>query len=114
MYLATKKVGKNNPKAAEIEADNKVRMQWNQTVDRALISGGAKKDILDVKREKISEEVKHSIEIYGNRPFFLADIIILAIKALELLISKVLLAAAKEVEKVVDGIEWMKMSLYNV
>lgn len=102
MYLATKKVGKNNPKAAEIEADNKVRMQWNQTVDRALISGGAKKDILDVKREKISEEVKHSIEIYGNRPFFLADIIILAIKALELLISKVLLAAAKEVEKVVD------------
>lgn len=102
MYLATKKVGKNNPKAAEIEADNKVRMQWNQTVDRALISGGAKKDILDVKREKISEEVKHSIEIYGNRPFFLADIIILAIKALELLISKVLLVAAKEVEKVVD------------
>ena len=52
--------------------------------------------------KKISEEVKHSIEIYGNRPFFLADIIILAIKALELLISKVLLAAAKEVEKVVD------------
>ena len=50
MYLATKKIGKNNPKAAEIEADNKVRMQWNQTVDRALISGVAKKDILDVKR----------------------------------------------------------------
>ena len=70
MYLATKKIGKKNPKAAEIEADNKVRMQWNQTVDRALISGVAKKDILDVKREKISEEVKHSIEIYGNRPFF--------------------------------------------
>lgn len=108
MYLATKKVGKNNPKAAEIEADNKVRMQWNQTVDRALISGGAKKDILDVKREKISEEVKHSIEIYGNRPFFLADIIILAIKALELLISKVLLVAAKEVEKVVDIPMYMK------
>lgn len=102
MYLATKKIGKNNPKAAEIEADNKVRVQWNQTVDRALISGVAEKDILDVKQEKISEEVKHSIELYGNRPFFLADIIKLAIKALELLISKVLLAAAKVVEKVVD------------
>ena len=102
MYLATKKIGKNNPKTAEIEADNKVRMQWNQTVDRALISGVPQKDILDVKREKISEEVKRSIEIYGNRPFFLADIIILAIKILELLIAKVLLAAAKVVEKVVD------------
>jgi hypothetical protein len=102
MYLATKKVGKNNPKAAEIEADNKVRMQWNQTVDRALISGVPQKDILDVKREKISEEVKRSIEIYGNRPFFLADIIRQAIKTLELLIARVLLAAAKVVEKVVD------------
>lgn len=102
MYLATKKIGKNNPKAAEIEADNKVRVQWNQTVDRALISGVAEKDILDVKQEKISEEVKHSIEIYGNRPFFLADIIRLAIKTLELLIAKVLLAAVNVVEKVVD------------
>ena len=102
MYLATKKIGKNNPKAAEIEADNKVRVQWNQTVDRALISGVAEKDILDVKQEKISEEVKHSIEIYGNRPFFLADIIRLAIKTQELLIAKVLLAAVNVVEKVVD------------
>ena len=48
MYLATKKIGKNNPRAAEIEADNKERIRWNQTVDRALISGVAKEDILDV------------------------------------------------------------------
>lgn len=102
MYLATKKIGKNNPKAAEIEADNMERVIWNQTVDRALISGVAEEDILGVKREKISEEVKHSIELYGNNPSFLGDIIRLAIKALELLISKVLLAAAKVAEKIVD------------
>lgn len=102
MYLATKKIGKNNPKAAEIEADNMERVRWNQTVDRALISGVAQKDILDVKREKISEEVKRSIELYGNCPFFLAEIIGLAIKALELLIAKVLLAAAKVAERIVD------------
>ena len=42
MYLATKKIGKNNPKAAEIEADNMERVRWNQTVDRALISRVAK------------------------------------------------------------------------
>lgn len=104
MYLATKKIGKNNPKAAEIEADNMGRVRWNQAVDRALISGVAEEDILGVKREKISEEVKHSIELYGNNPSFLGDIIRLAIKALELLISKVLLAAAKVVERVVDNV----------
>ena len=86
----------------EIEADNMERARWNQTVDRALISGVAEEDILGVKREKISEEVKHSIELYGNNPSFLGDIIRLAIKALELLISKVLLAAAKVAKKIVD------------
>ena len=75
MYLATKKIGKNNPKAAEIEADNMERVRWNQTVDRALISGVSEEDILDVKREKISKEVKHSIELYGNNPSFLVGII---------------------------------------
>ena len=102
MYLATKKIGKNNPKAAEIEADNMERVRWNQTVDRALISGVAEEDILVVKREKISEEVRRSIELYGNNPSFLSEIIGLAVKALELLISKVLLAAAKVAEKIVD------------
>ena len=102
MYLATKKVGKNNPKAAEIEADNMERVRWNQTVDRALISGVAEEDILGVKREKISEKVKRSIELYGNNPSFLAEIIRLAIKTLELLISKVLLAAVKIAERVVN------------
>ena len=62
MYLATKKIGKNNPKAAEIEADNMERVRWNQTVDRALISSVVEEDILGVKHEKISEEVKRSIE----------------------------------------------------
>lgn len=104
MYLATKKIGKNNPKAAEIEADNMERVRWNQAVDRALISGVAEEDILDVKREKISKEVKRSIELYGNNPSFLVGIIRLAIKALELLISKALLAVAKVAERVVDNV----------
>ena len=102
VYLPTKKIGKNNPKAEQIRTDNQYRAMWNQTVDRALISGVAEEDILGVKREKISEEVKHSIELYGNNPSFLGDIIRLAIKALELLISKVLLAAAKVAKKIVD------------
>ena len=38
----------------------------------------------------------------GNHPSFLADIIRFAIKALELFISKVLLAATKMAERIVD------------
>lgn len=37
-YLPMKKIGKNNPKAAQMEADNLQRKRWNQTIDRALLS----------------------------------------------------------------------------
>lgn len=50
MYLATKKIGKNNPKAAEMEADNAKRTLWNQTVDRAIVTGVAKSEIMQIKR----------------------------------------------------------------
>ena len=43
-YLATKKVEKNNPKAAEIKADNEIRMEWNRTVDHAIVSGVSEKE----------------------------------------------------------------------
>ena len=76
--------------------------RWNQTVDRAMISGVAEEEIMGVKHEKISEEVKRFIELYGNNPSFLAEIIRLAIRALELLISNVLFAAAKMAERIVD------------
>lgn len=36
LYLPTKKIGKNNPKAEEIAKDNEMRKEWNATVDQAL------------------------------------------------------------------------------
>ena len=39
VYLPTKKIGKNNPKADEIKADNAARQEWNRTADMALLSG---------------------------------------------------------------------------
>ena len=57
-YLATKKVVKNNPKAEQIEQDNKLRMDWNREVDRAVISEVPIEDILQIKREHITEPVK--------------------------------------------------------
>ena len=92
-YLATKKIGKNNPKTEQIEQDNKLRMDWNREVDRAIISNVPMDDILQIKREHITEPIKRSIEIYGNKPQRLALILNMAITELVLLISKVLEAA---------------------
>ena len=92
-YLATKKIGKNNPKTEQIEQDNKLRMDWNREVDRAIISEVSMDDILQIKREHITEPIKRSIELYGNRPQRFALILNMAITELVLLISKVLEAA---------------------
>ena len=92
-YLATKKIGRNNPKAEQIEQDNKLRMDWNREVDRAIISNVPMDDILQIKREHITEPIKRSIEIYGNKPQRLALILNMAITELVLLISKMLEAA---------------------
>lgn len=43
-------------------------MDWNREVDRAVISEVPIEDILQIKREHITEPVKRSIERYGNKP----------------------------------------------
>lgn len=58
VYLSTKKIGKNNPKAEQIKTDNQYRTMWNQTVDRALISGVPEGQILEVKQSEIGQKVK--------------------------------------------------------
>ncbi len=63
MYLATKKIGKNNPKAAEMEADNAKRTLWNQTVDRAIVTGVAKSEIMQIKKERITDRIAESVWI---------------------------------------------------
>ena len=50
LYLATKKIGKNNPKAEQIQTDNEYRMRWNCEVDRAIVSGVAETEIQQIKK----------------------------------------------------------------
>lgn len=49
-YLATKKIGKNNPVEEQIKADNEVRHEWNRTVDMAIVSGVSEEDISRIKK----------------------------------------------------------------
>lgn len=50
LYLATKKIGKNNPKAEQIQTDNEMRMRWNCEVDRAIVSGVSEMGIQQIKK----------------------------------------------------------------
>lgn len=100
-YLATKKIGKNNPKAAEIKADNEIRMEWNRTVDRAVVSGVPEAEILELKKTEITDRVKESVEQNGNKPELFRAIVRAAILLLECLIAKVMQKAMDFVEKVI-------------
>lgn len=75
VYLATKKIGKNNPKAAEIRADNATRQEWNRMVDVALVEGVSEEDILKIKQEKITDETMRSIRANGWLPDMFRQII---------------------------------------
>ena len=75
VYLPTKKIGKNNPRAAEIEADNAVQQEWNRTADLALVSGIEKVKILAVKKEEIQEKTSESIKQNGWLPKLFRSIV---------------------------------------
>jgi len=98
-YLPMKKIGKNNPKAAQMEADNLQRKRWNQTVDRALLSGVLEQQIIEVKKVQIAGRVSQSIGRSGSRPELFAIIIEMAIRVLELLIMQIIDLSKKFVEK---------------
>lgn len=99
VYLATKKIGKNNPKAHEIEVDNQKRQDWNRAVDMALISGVLEPQIMEVKRKEITEPIKKSIARYGKSPGLFARVVTVAVEALEFLIESVLFKKSREVSE---------------
>lgn len=88
VYLPTKKIGKNNPKAAEIEADNTARQKWNRTADMALISGIEETKILEIKKEEIHQKATQSIKANGWLPSLFRSIVSKAKEFLQNLIKQ--------------------------
>lgn len=82
-YLATKKIGKNNPMEAQIRADNALRQEWNRMVDQVLIAGGKEHEIIEFKHDEISSRISESVKVYGEAPNLFADIIRSAIRILK-------------------------------
>ncbi len=88
-YLPMKKIGKNNPKAEQMQSDNEIRKKWNQTVDRALLIGVPETQIIQIKHIEISKKTKESFRKVGNQPQMFITIIWLAIAVLEHLITQI-------------------------
>ena len=89
-YLPTKKIGKNNPKAVAIESDNKLRQEWNRTVETALAMNIPIESILRIKRSDIDFKVKQSSSLFGKQPQSLQYILTAAIEKLSILIYRIM------------------------
>lgn len=74
----------------KITADNEKRTLWNQTVDRALVAGMSKPEILGIKKEMITDKIKESVKVSGNRPNLLSEIISAAVALLEHIIYRLM------------------------
>ena len=107
VYLPTKKIGKNNPKAAEIEADNAARQDWNRTADMALVSGIAESKIIEIKNEHVYNEASLSMQKHGWLPGLFREIIQKAKEILQVLIRET--EAPPKPTLSVDMAEYRKM-----
>ncbi len=88
IYLPTKKIGKNNPLAEEIRADNEARQDWNRTADLALVVGVPEEKVLEIKHEEIQNRSKTSISERGWLPGLFRTIVQKAKSILEVLIRQ--------------------------
>ncbi|MDU4952178.1 MULTISPECIES: MobA/MobL family protein [Clostridium] len=124
VYLATKKIGKNNPKAEEIKVDNATRQEWNRTVDVALVEGVPEEDILKIKQEKITDKTLQSIRTYGWLPDMFCQIIrgakeflqemIFKFKLLPKPVPKIDLQEWKDMQKVMEKLQKQSQEVKNI
>lgn len=114
VYLATKKIGKNNPKEAEIKADNAARQEWNRTVDVALVAGVPEEKILEVKRKEITDKISQSIRDNGRQPGFFWVILTAAVKFLMEYIQKLRIPPKPKLEIDIQEFKQMENMKYRL
>ena len=85
-FLATQKIGKNNPKEKEIMESNELRQKWNTAVSDGLMRGMSAEDLKQAKKKWITEPVARSLKKYDRNP---GIFIMIMKKAISLLVEKV-------------------------
>lgn len=72
---------------------------WNREVDRAIVNEVPENEIRHIKKEYITDRIRQSVKIWGNRPDKFMNIILTATDVLVALISKVFRAAMELKDK---------------
>ena len=88
VYIATKKIGKNNPKAEQIKKDNAIRQEWNKIADVALVVGISDKKIKAIRKNEITTKIQHSMQMEGWKPELFYHIIVNANDILKDVVKK--------------------------
>lgn len=88
VYLATKKIGVENPLEKIIRADNAIRTRWNLTADTALAAGVPRAEIMTLKTDQINHAITESIHENGEQPGLFRVILQRAIDMLMTIIEK--------------------------
>ncbi len=78
-YIATKKIGKNNPRAKEIKENNKAKDEWNKRITDAYYFGFSKEILFKIKQSEIIEPLS-----LNNNPEEFKKIVLIASKTIEL------------------------------
>ena len=89
-YMATRKIGKNNPRAAEIMAANELKAEWNRQMIRAQASGVPRESMMKVKKRLITDPVRESRARAGGKsdPPAFQRIIAGAIKVVSIMLKR--------------------------
>ena len=89
-YMATRKVGKHNPMAAEIKEQNHLKDEWNRQMMTAEAMGIPEENMKMVKTELITKPVRTSIEQSNGAkdPQSFREILLSAVKTLRVMVSK--------------------------
>lgn len=89
-YLATKKIGKNNPMADEIHEMNKIKDEWNHQVIIARCYRVPYESLKIVKQELINDPIRESISKSGgkNDPESFKEILIFATKTIMVMVKE--------------------------
>ena len=89
-YMATRKVGKNNPMAAEIKEQNHLKDEWNRQMMTAEAMGIPEENMKMVKTELVTTPVSASIEQSkgAKDPQAFNEILLKAVKTLVVMVSK--------------------------
>ena len=116
-FLATQKIGKNNPKEAEIINSNEIRQEWNAAVSDAMMRGMPVEDLKEMKMKLVVKPVAGSIKMHGKNP---AQFIRILKKAIAVLIEKArdfrpsILASLERFKAVSDRMLTVQKALVNI